>query len=796
MKQLSVCSFQRSVALAACTASAWAVDGKELPPPAAAPVDFVRDIQPILETSCLRCHGPVKPKGGFRLDTRAAALSGGSAGPAILPGRSAESRLISAVARINAETQMPPAGKGDPLTAEQVGRLRAWIDQGAKWDEGALGRQPKIEFSVTPAIRAISVSGNEAKFREHTGLRPGLAGGAANFSFAQQFDMDTRLTLSGRALAREEDYAVKLSLDRRDVGFVRAEFEQWRRYSDDSGGTYGWFTTPSFQLGRELFMDGGRAAFDMGLTFPDWPQVTFGYEYQFRDGSDSTLHWGDSTQAGVTRNIYPAQRFVDERTHIFKLDLEHDWRGTRIEDSARVEFYDLRTRKEQAAPGSAFGGTATPSTFVLVREQASHWQGQNSLRLERQLIDWLFGSTGYLYSRMEGDAGFRMATVTAAGAPAPTGEQWFANQILLDRESHLFSASVLAGPWANLSFSGAVQGEWTRQSSFGDENRRMVFFGFPFVDPVTVRSELDVRSTTEHFGVRYTGVPHTAFVIEGRLLQENRGNYEQQLGGIINGPFLRRTDTTKDARELRVGWHTAPVAGLTWSTNYRRREHRTDYANSEYAPPGGPYPGFLRQRSSWADELETRLAWRAANWWKMSVSYRLAATDYQTATDAFPALPAATPGGAVFSANHDAHTFSMGHTLTPFRRWTLNASASYTDSRASSANNAVAAVAPWRGGIVSATGGATFAWTANTDLRLNHAFSRADYAQNNFAGGLPAGLEYDQHCLQAGLTTRLQRGATVNLQYGFHRYAEPTGGNAYDYTAHSLLGTLTLKWPE
>ena len=103
---------------------------------------------------------------------------------------------------------------------------------------------------------------------------------------------------------------------------------------------------------------------------------------------------------------------------------------------------------------------------------------------------------------------------------------------------------------------------------------------------------------------------------------------------------------------------------------------------------------------------------------------------------------------------------------------------------------------PWRGGIVSAQGSATFAWTATTDLRLSHSYSRADYAQNNAAGGLPAGLDYDQHSLQAGLTTRLRRGAMVNLQYGFNRYTEPTGGNAYDYTAHSILGTLTLKWPE
>ncbi len=794
MKQFSVFSFQFSVALAVGTAGVMAADLSKLPPSAVAPIDFAKDIQPILETSCLRCHGAVKPKGGLRLDTRDAVLRGGTGGPVILLGRSAESRLIHAVARLDAETQMPPPGKGEPLTAEQVGKLRAWIDQGAKWDEAAFSRQPKIEFSVAPAIRAISVSGNEAKFREHTGLRPGISGGAASFSYAQQLDADTRFSLSGHALSREEDYAVKLSLDRGDVGFIRAEFEQWRRYYDDTGGTYTPFATPSLRLGRELFMDGGRAAFDVGLTLPNWPRVTLGYEFQFRDGAQSTLHWGDSTQAGVVRNIYPSLRFVDEQTHILKLDLEHDWRGTHLESKARAEFYALSTRKEQAAPGSAFGGTLTPSSFVLVREQASHWQGQNALRMERQLADWLLGSAGYLYARMEGDAGFQMNTVTAAGGGA-FGEQWFANQILLDRESHLFSASALAGPWANLSLSAAVQSEWTRQTGLGDENLRLGNPAIPFLFsvPVTLSSQLDTHATTEQFGLRYTGVPHTALFAEGRFQQEARGTFERQIGGAE--PFLRRTDAGADRKEFRAGWHTSPWPGVTFSTSYKRRERRTDYANSEYviAAGGGPYPGFLRQRASTGDEVDARVAWRAASWWQTHIGYRLAATDYVTATDA---LAGTTPGGAVFAANHDAHTWSMGHTLAPFRRWTLNASASYTDSRASSAQNGVASVVPWRGGIVSAQGGATFAWTATTDLRLSHAWSRADYAQNNFAGGLPAGLEYDQHCLQAGLTTRLKRGATANLQYGFNRYTEPTGGNAYDYTAHSILGTLKLKWPE
>ncbi len=779
--------------MGAVASGAEGADLSKLPPPASAPVDFSKDIQPILEASCLRCHGVVKPKGGFRLDSRDAALRGGANGPVILPGRSAESRLIHAVARLDAETQMPPAGKGEPLTPEQIGKLRAWIDQGARWDDGPLSRQPKIEFSVTPMIRAISVSGNEAKFREQTGLRPGVSGGAANFSFEQQLDPDTRFSLSGHALPRDEDYAVKLSLDRREVGFVRAEFEQWRRYEDDTGGYYAPFASPSFNLGRQLFMDGGRAAFEFGLMLPDWPRVTLGYEYQFRDGTQATLAWGDSSQGGVTRNIYPSLRQVNERTHILKFDLEHDWRGNRIEDSARVEFYDLSTRKEQAAPGSAFGGTATPSSFVLVREQASHWQGQNALRLERQLTDWLFGSAGYLYSRMEGDAGFQMNTVTAAGGGA-FGEQWFANQILLARESHLFSAAALAGPWANLSLSAAVQSEWTRQTGLGDENLQLGNPALPFLlpDPITLNSQLDVHSTTEQFGLRYTGVPHTAFFAEGRFQQELRGTYEQQNGGAE--PFLRRADADADLRELRAGWHTSPWVGVTFSASYKHTDKRTDYANQEHVvvPGGGPYPGFLRQRASHGDAVDARLSWRAAAWWKLQFGYRLAATDYLTATDAYPGI---TPGGAVASANQDAHTFSIGHTLTPFRRWTLNASASYTDSRATSAQNGVDFVVPWRGGIVSAQGSATFAWTPTTDLHLSHAWSRADYAQNNFAAGLPAGLEYDQHSLLAGLTTRLRHGATMNLQYGFHRYTEPSGGNAYDYTAHSVQATLALKWP-
>src|SRR6476660_6378643 len=115
-------------ALAALTAEQLA----QLPPPASHTVNFAAEVQPIFESSCIKCHGRGKEKGGFRLDTRETFLKGGDSGPAVVTGKSAESLLISLVQGFDPDSVMP--NKGSRLTAEQIGILRAWIDQGVNWD--------------------------------------------------------------------------------------------------------------------------------------------------------------------------------------------------------------------------------------------------------------------------------------------------------------------------------------------------------------------------------------------------------------------------------------------------------------------------------------------------------------------------------------------------------------------------------------------------------------------------------------------------------------------------------------
>ncbi len=146
-------------------------------------VTFAKDIKPLFDASCVKCHGAQKPKAQLRLDTLDGVLKGSEDGKVITVGDSAKSKLVTAIARINPKTAMPPepraprrggpgspggegpAKAGDtastaeklagehptggpggqggqggrpqgpppkPLTAEEVGLVRAWIDQGAK----------------------------------------------------------------------------------------------------------------------------------------------------------------------------------------------------------------------------------------------------------------------------------------------------------------------------------------------------------------------------------------------------------------------------------------------------------------------------------------------------------------------------------------------------------------------------------------------------------------------------------------------------------------------------------------
>ena len=101
------------------------------------PVSFTKDIEPVLQGSCWKCHGSAIQLSKLDLRTRDGALKGGEKGPAIVPGKAEESKLYRLVAGLE-KPAMPMDGK---LTAEQISTIKEWIDQGAGWEASSTGKQ-------------------------------------------------------------------------------------------------------------------------------------------------------------------------------------------------------------------------------------------------------------------------------------------------------------------------------------------------------------------------------------------------------------------------------------------------------------------------------------------------------------------------------------------------------------------------------------------------------------------------------------------------------------------------------
>jgi len=114
-----------------------------LPTVANRKVDFANDIKPLLKTYCFECHGPGLDEGGFSMATRAQVLEGGETGPGLSVGDSSSSSLVHRIAGIDPDQAMPP--DGDRMSAEEIGLIRAWIDQGALWPASEEVADPRIE---------------------------------------------------------------------------------------------------------------------------------------------------------------------------------------------------------------------------------------------------------------------------------------------------------------------------------------------------------------------------------------------------------------------------------------------------------------------------------------------------------------------------------------------------------------------------------------------------------------------------------------------------------------------------
>ena len=219
-----------------------------LPAAAGRAVDFEKDIKPMFEAACVKCHAKGKDKGGFSLETREVFLKGGDTGPGAVLGKSGESLIVELVSGMDPDNTMPK--KGTKWTPEQVGLLRAWIDHGAPWPANVTFAKPPPQ-NLHP--RAVALPQGRAEAHPIDRLLALHADPVADRVFARRVYLDLIGLLP--TPAQLDDFLSDAAPDKR-AKLVRALLSDNRNYADH------WLTFWNDLLRNDYkgagFIDGGR----------------------------------------------------------------------------------------------------------------------------------------------------------------------------------------------------------------------------------------------------------------------------------------------------------------------------------------------------------------------------------------------------------------------------------------------------------------------------------------------------------------------------------------------------------
>lgn len=780
-------------------------DLDRLPPPAPRPVEYARDIRPLFERSCLRCHGPERPRSGLRLDTREHLLRGGDGGPVVVISNSAASRLIHAVARLPGVPEdlwMPPEGKTPPLSAEEVGLLRAWIDQGLPWDVSTSPVTHRIELAV--GLGWLGGSGPGSVLRSRWQEPDGWNGGLEDLFWSYESLERGRFTLRARALRDD----ARLEFDGRWVpwGWLRAGVSQFRRY-DTELGDWPWGAGPWVgALDRAPTLDVGGSWLELGLDRPEWPRLSLGYEHLYREGTRSSTVWSAGPDPADRRLLWPALLRLEEDAHVLRFQVRHEVGGWRLEDELRVQWTDARTRRTNALynPPEA---QARLLTEVTQRQQSL--QAANAFRFERSLLPWLRATGGYLYSRYDADGSLRLDELALAGTPGFL-RRWRSPAVVLEQRAHAGNLNFVAEPARGWLVLAGMQTDWSRVHALGQASFDYEFIpGDWFLQSATQESARDRWGVTEILQVRWTPLLQTVLYVEGRADQDTLEHFEEQLGG--DTPLRRDTLATGRAWEGRVGFDTTPGSRVSLGVGYRHRQRRTEFNHRvDVIPtdfgvfPGTSYSAFIGDRESWTDQVEVRVAWQAATRLRLAATYRYSQARSRTATgplDGFdpitfePVPGFITPGTRALGVDTDLHTVHLQCSYRPAARWSVRLAGSLHDMQTRSAVDDVQTLPAWAGNRYQLDGAVAWHWNDRTELEAQYRWALSDFHRDTAPTVLPGGVLWREQWFGVGIRRRVREDLWIRVRYGLWSYEEPTAGGAKDVLAHLGGLSLTWRWP-
>ncbi len=658
-------------------------------------------------------------------------------------------------------------------------------DEATKNDEAADDEEVSNWADFT--LGGVAVGGDHAAFQRAARQTDGFYGGISSMRWEKEMD-DLTLLIEGHALMGMEDYDITARLDKKDLGYVRAGFRQYRTWYEGTGAYVPGVAASWVPIygEDELSVDRGKLWFEAGLRMEHLPEITFGYSHEWRDGTK------DSTTMGVTDpdpyyyGIVPTLFNMDERRDTFTLDFAYTLGNTDLGLGLRYENVSNEdTRIMHNQPGSLL--PTSDRTTSQSEEYDSDLFGAHIFS-ETRFNDKMLMSFGYSYTTMNTDTtGSSRTVVDRAGTPYATTDNAFSAltggaQLSLN----VANANFWWNPIADLVIVPSFRASWEDMDAIS-----------AYVQGTNKHesSDSEIDNTTEQLEVRYTGLDNLVLYGKVEMSQEDGTILYRDINDSMR---LLTSDITEANYVLGTNWY--PMRGLSLAAQYYHKSYDEKFNDTFKFNPllGNPYDEVLKSHNVNTDDLNLRLTWRAMPNLTLVSRY-----DYQHSTIENQGLDAAgVPLNTIDSADINRNVFSESITWMPVDQAYVQGSVSYVLAQTDTPANVYAPfrIADSANDYVTANITAGYALDKKTDIQASYTYF---YSNDNSVpydkvagvpGSVPFGSEAQENIISVSLNRRITPNMIWNMGYSYYNSSDDASGGYNNFHAHMVSTGLQVRF--
>ena len=680
---------------------------------------------------------------------------------------------------------------------------------------------PEYKNWIELGIGGTIVNGDDAQFQQEHRLRANEPyGGIQDLHFEGTFDKNGLFSVDLHAMWNNDDYDIRVELSKPNLGYVKLGYTEFPSWYDGNGGFFPhkgavYFPPPY----SEMQLNRGEAWVELGLRLPDWPELTFRYTHEFREGQKDSTIWGDTTLTGLvvnptTRKYVPAFDNIFETRDIFAFDALKTFGNTTINLGMRYEYSTIDDQLQLERGAGQLPPVVPPpgaQRFITQRDinNVDLFSGHGIF--ETHFSDSLWFTAGYSYTTLGSDIGGTRIIGThsnsAFGEPVPTlqpFDQGFVNLAGTSQvDEQVFSANLLWAPLKDLNVLLGFRYTYEDQESdsmfldteVGPVNPANFFGPQKLLPPVpTFASGSNWYNTfAERLELRYAGIANWLFYVEGEWGEEWGNVRSQEEGGVTEEPLNKDTSALAQKYTAGANWYPSIWWNLSAQYYYKLSHYDEDVFSGEFP---------RLQNQDWnVNDVNVRITFRPkipACLGTISLTSRY---DFMyTTIDSQWFFE-----GELFNEEQTGvikqNVFTEAITWNPLPRFYLQTNFSYTLNQTDTPANNISlvpltspTVTNFRNDYWTVTSSTGYIIDDKTTFNTDFSFYCANDYFKNAGVAMPYGLGATEYTASASLTRQLNKNMSLLLRYGYFNYRDVTSGGHNNYRAHSLYSGLQVRF--